>query len=85
MTPRLPFKKVGFEPIGARLSSLTDALRSHPLFDVENLWLHKLQIADKLHAAGELPYVHRSWSRMKPTRRWVIDDLYGAVMKGGKR
>jgi hypothetical protein len=62
------------------LVSSSDTLRAHPLFEIENIGMHKLQIALKLHERGVMHEVHRSWSRMRRTRRWVIDDLYAAVM-----
>lgn len=68
-----------------QLVSISDTLRAHPLFEVENIGMHKLQVALKLLERGVMHEVHRSWSRQPRTRRWVIDDLYGAVMKGGKR
>lgn len=57
-----------------------EVLRAHPLFELENIGMHPLQIADKLRERGVLHEVHRNWSRMKRTGRWVIDDLYEAVM-----
>lgn len=67
------------------LVSISDVLRAHPLFEIENIGIHKLQIALKLHERGVMHEVHRSWSRMRRTKRWVIDDLYGDVMVKGRK
>lgn len=65
-----------------QMTTVGALLRQCPLFQVQNVGLHPLQMADVLREEGWLDRVHRNWSRMKRTRRWVIDDLYGAVMKG---
>ena len=67
------------------LVNFSDVLRAHPLFELENLGLHPLQVALKLYERGVMHEVHRNWGRMPRTRRWVIDDLYGAVQRKERR